>query len=69
MVRDHAGMAEGLAELVDRRAAADHVDVRPSAEGWPDLAQALDLRAGLLVAEATLRGAPRVRRSTSRSEL
>jgi succinate dehydrogenase / fumarate reductase flavoprotein subunit len=31
--------------------------VRPSAEGWSDLAQLIDLRAGLLVAEATLRGA------------
>ena len=33
------------------------VDVRPSAEGWSDLAQLIDLRAGLLVAEATMRGA------------
>jgi succinate dehydrogenase / fumarate reductase flavoprotein subunit len=31
--------------------------VRPSAEGWSDLAQLIDLRAGLLVAEATIRGA------------
>ena len=34
-----------------------HVDVRPSEEGWNDLAQVLDLQAGLTVAEATLRGA------------
>jgi succinate dehydrogenase / fumarate reductase flavoprotein subunit len=33
------------------------VDVRPGAEGWTDLAHALDLRAGLLVGEATIRGA------------
>ena len=33
------------------------VDVRPSAEGWSDLAQLIDLKAGLLVAEATVRGA------------
>ena len=31
--------------------------MRPSAEGWGDLAAALDLRAGLAVAEATLAGA------------
>jgi succinate dehydrogenase / fumarate reductase flavoprotein subunit len=33
------------------------VDVRPGAEGWSDLAHALDLHGGLLAAEATLRGA------------
>jgi succinate dehydrogenase / fumarate reductase flavoprotein subunit len=31
--------------------------VRPGAEGWSDLAHALDLRAGLVAAEATLRSA------------
>ena len=30
--------------------------MRPSAEGYPDLALALDLRGALLVAEATVRG-------------
>jgi succinate dehydrogenase / fumarate reductase flavoprotein subunit len=39
------------------------VDVRPSAEGWSDLAQLIDLQAGLLVAEATMRGA-QVRRES-----
>ena len=39
------------------------VDVRPSAEGWSDLAQLVDLQAGLLVAQATLHGAL-VRRET-----
>jgi succinate dehydrogenase / fumarate reductase flavoprotein subunit len=33
------------------------VDVRPSEEGWGDLAQVLDLQAMLGTAEATLRGA------------
>ena len=33
------------------------MDVRPSAEGYQDLALALDLRASLVTAEATLRGA------------
>lgn len=37
-----------------RAAIAAH---QASAEGWSDLAQALDLRAGVAVAEATLRGA------------
>jgi succinate dehydrogenase flavoprotein subunit len=31
--------------------------VRYSDEGWADLAQTLDLRAGLMMAEATLKGA------------
>ena len=33
------------------------VDVRPTSEGYADLAHALDLRASLAVAEATLLGA------------
>jgi succinate dehydrogenase / fumarate reductase flavoprotein subunit len=31
--------------------------VQPGAEGWTDLAHALDLRSGLVAAEATLRSA------------
>src|SRR5918999_947484 len=50
-VRSRRAMTEAL-----RETAAD-VDVRPGAEGWTDLAHALDLRAGLVVAEATVRGA------------
>jgi succinate dehydrogenase / fumarate reductase flavoprotein subunit len=61
VVRDEAGLADGLARLADLRDAATRVDVRPSAEGWGDLAAALDLRAGLAVAEATLAGALRRR--------
>jgi succinate dehydrogenase / fumarate reductase flavoprotein subunit len=57
VVRDEAGLLDGLARLDEIGALVDDVDVRPSAEGWFDLAQAIDLRAGLLVAEATLRGA------------
>jgi succinate dehydrogenase / fumarate reductase, flavoprotein subunit len=41
--------------LEEIRAAADDVDVRPSAEGWGDLAHALDLHAALVTGEATLR--------------
>jgi succinate dehydrogenase / fumarate reductase flavoprotein subunit len=57
VVRDEAGLRDGLSELGAIREAAADVDVRPGAEGWTDLALVLDLRAGLAVAEATLRGA------------
>jgi succinate dehydrogenase / fumarate reductase, flavoprotein subunit len=57
VVRTEAGLREGLAELGTLREAATRIDVRPGSEGWTDLAHALDLRAGLVVAEATLRGA------------
>ena len=55
VVRDEAGLREGLRELAAIREAAADVDVRPGAEGWTDLAHALDLRSGLVAAEATLR--------------
>ncbi|HEX7276149.1 MAG TPA: FAD-binding protein [Acidimicrobiales bacterium] len=57
VVRDEGGLLDGLARLADLRHAATRIDVRPSAEGWGDLAAVLDLRAGLAVAEATLAGA------------
>ncbi len=57
VVRDDPGLRAGLAEIETLRETAAHVDVRPGAEGWTDLAHALDLRAGLVVAEATVRGA------------
>jgi succinate dehydrogenase / fumarate reductase flavoprotein subunit len=57
VVRDGARLNKALDRLMEIRAAAAHVDVRPSAEGWSDLALALDLRAGLTAAEATVRGA------------
>jgi succinate dehydrogenase / fumarate reductase flavoprotein subunit len=57
VVRNEAGLREGIANLAAIRAVVADVDVRPSAEGWSDLAQLIDLRAGLLVAEATMRGA------------
>jgi len=63
VVRDEAGLRDGLSELGAIREAAADVDVRPGAEGWTDLALALDLRAGLAVAEATLRGAVERRES------
>jgi succinate dehydrogenase / fumarate reductase, flavoprotein subunit len=45
---------ERVAEL---RELAGEVDVRPTSEGYADLAHALDLRASLIAAEATLLGA------------
>jgi succinate dehydrogenase / fumarate reductase flavoprotein subunit len=57
VVRDEAGLTAGLRELEDVRSVLTDVDVRPGAEGWSDLAHLLDLRGGLLAAEATIRGA------------
>jgi succinate dehydrogenase / fumarate reductase, flavoprotein subunit len=57
VVRSEGGLRDGLRELEAIREAAADVDVRPGAEGWMDLAHAFDLRSGLAVAEATLRGA------------
>jgi succinate dehydrogenase / fumarate reductase flavoprotein subunit len=55
VVRTETDLRAALDELEGLRAAAADVDVRPGVEGWTDLAQALDLRSGLVAAEATLR--------------
>ena len=57
VVRDEVGLRRGLARVAELRGLAREVDVRPSSEGYGDLAHALDLRASLLAAEATLWGA------------
>lgn len=57
VVRSEEGLAAGLAKLDELRGVLGDIDVRPSAEGWGDLAQLLDLRAGLAVAGATVEGA------------
>ena len=57
VVRTESGLQEGLRVVAELGEAARDVDVRPGAEGWTDLAHALDLRAGLTAAEATLRSA------------
>jgi succinate dehydrogenase / fumarate reductase flavoprotein subunit len=57
VVRDEAKLMEGLDRLREIQAAAGDVDVRPTSEGYADLAHALDLRASLLSAEASLLGA------------
>jgi len=59
VVRTGPGLAAGLNRLAAVRGALGDIDVRPSAEGWTDLAQLLDLQAGLALAEASLRGAQR----------
>ena len=68
VVRSEEGLRDGLRELDSIREAAAHVDVRPGAEGWTDLQHALDLRAGLIAAEATLRSALE-RRETRGSQI
>jgi succinate dehydrogenase / fumarate reductase, flavoprotein subunit len=57
VVRDQAGLRRGLDRVAELRELAGEVDVRPTSEGYADLAHALDLRASLLAAEATLLGA------------
>jgi succinate dehydrogenase / fumarate reductase, flavoprotein subunit len=57
VVRDKANLGEGLDRLRKIQAVAGDVDVRPTSEGYADLAHALDLRASLLSAEASLLGA------------
>ena len=57
VLRDAPRLEGALRRIGELRAVAGAVDVRPSAEGYLDLALALDLRGALLVAEATVRGA------------
>jgi succinate dehydrogenase / fumarate reductase, flavoprotein subunit len=57
VVRDRAGLERGLERVAELRALAGQVDVRPTSEGYGDLAHALDLRGSLVAAEATLLGA------------
>jgi succinate dehydrogenase / fumarate reductase flavoprotein subunit len=57
VVRDEGRLRLGLDRLAELKAAVAQVDVRPSSEGYKDLALALDLRGSLAAAEATLRAA------------
>ncbi|MFN2388769.1 MAG: FAD-binding protein [Actinomycetota bacterium] len=57
VVRSAAGLARALRVVGELRELLPAVDVRPTAEGYGDLAHVLDLRASLLAAEATVRGA------------
>lgn len=55
VVRDDERLRKGLDRLASITAATANVDVRPTSEGYRDLALALDLRGALVAAEATLR--------------
>jgi succinate dehydrogenase / fumarate reductase flavoprotein subunit len=57
VVREAGDMADALDALDEIRSELPSVDVRPSEEGWGDLANVLDVHAMLATAEATLRGA------------
>jgi succinate dehydrogenase flavoprotein subunit len=57
VVREASDMENALGMLNEIRLALPSVDVRPSEEGWGDLAHVLDVQAMLGTAEATLRGA------------
>jgi succinate dehydrogenase / fumarate reductase, flavoprotein subunit len=53
-VRSEPALQKGLEEIAQLKAGLDAVDVRPTSEGYKDLAIALDLHAALFSAEATL---------------
>jgi succinate dehydrogenase / fumarate reductase flavoprotein subunit len=57
VVRNERDLEHGLQRLAGVQHALWELDVRPSEEGWDDLAQAIDVRAMLRVGEATIRGA------------
>ena len=57
VVREQAGLRRGLERIAKLGELAREVDVRPTSEGFADLAHALDLRASVVSAEATLLGA------------
>lgn len=56
-MRSEERLRRSLEKVTELKAAAANVDIRPSAEGYQDLALALDLRSSLLAAEATIRSA------------
>jgi succinate dehydrogenase / fumarate reductase flavoprotein subunit len=55
VVREAGELGRGLGRLAQLRDNLDSIDVRPSDEGWADLVLALDVRAMLDTAEATMR--------------
>jgi succinate dehydrogenase / fumarate reductase flavoprotein subunit len=57
VVRDEAGLLEGLAELARIEARIAHVGVHPDLAGFDDLAHAFDLKSAALAARATLEAA------------
>jgi succinate dehydrogenase / fumarate reductase flavoprotein subunit len=63
VVRDAQRLQKGLDKIAALKAGLDRVDVRPTSEGFKDLAIALDLHAALVCAEATLLSALQRRES------
>jgi len=57
VIRNGKGLEEGLQRVEEIKKAATHLDVRPSSEGFQDLAHACDLQSSLLAAKVTLLGA------------
>jgi succinate dehydrogenase flavoprotein subunit len=57
VVRSEESLKKGLSKVADLKAVLGDVDVRPTSEGFGDLAHVLDLRASLTCAQATLSGA------------
>lgn len=54
VVRDQEGLDAGLERLEQIAERSEHIDVRPSAQGFEDVAHALELKAGILSCKATL---------------
>jgi succinate dehydrogenase / fumarate reductase flavoprotein subunit len=63
VVRSEERLQNGLDKIAEIKAMLQDVDVRPSSEGYKDLAIALDLRASLTAAETTLLSALQRRES------
>jgi succinate dehydrogenase / fumarate reductase, flavoprotein subunit len=63
VVRDEAGLDEGIERLRDLHANLPNLDVHPDSQGYQDLAAALDLRGSVVTAMATALAA-RERRET-----
>jgi succinate dehydrogenase / fumarate reductase flavoprotein subunit len=57
VVRSHEGLRSGLSRIEEIEQMVPMIDVRPTAEGFGDLAHVLDLRASVATAKATLLGA------------
>jgi succinate dehydrogenase / fumarate reductase flavoprotein subunit len=57
VVRSADTLEGALSEITAIRSTAARLDVRPSSEGYADLAHAFDLQASLVCAEATVQGA------------
>ena len=68
VVRSEERLKNGLEQIAKIKTVLDDIDVRPSSEGYKDLAIALDLRASLVVAEATILSAMQRRESRGAHE-